>query len=926
MRMVSTETLPIESLVAHGFSRRVVELWREHGYRELLPLQAEAISRYPVSRGGNLVVFAPTSSGKTFVAEMAAVRQLEQGRKVVYLVPTKALAEEKYRQWVAAYDRLGLRILISTRERPEADARVIAGNYDLLIAVYEKMKSFLVVRPEILGQIGLVVVDELQMLADPLRGAALELVLLKLVGGPKPPQLIALSAVLSDATRLSQWLHSDVLVYRKRPVEIREGVFNCEDGRFHYTCFNTGEEGHEPLLSEAVAPEAFEDQFGRDVFLDIAWRLAKELGEQVLVFVPTRSMSRQWAYQMARRVDFEPVAPAIEELKRFEATHARDLMLECLGRAVAYHNAELNWDMRRLVEHYYNRGDIRVLFSTSTLGQGVNLSGRNVLHVGQMVTSDAWTGEASFVPLTRERFRNQGGRAARFGREAEFGRSILLARNGEEARRLRGVYLAGADDSLPPALAGRNLEGIICDLAASNVTKSRADVARLLESSYTAAILWSAEPARFRRDLDNVVEAAKSKNLLAESADGRLEATGLGRVVAVQGIQPVTAARFARWIGSLGARRAANAEMLLIAALTPDGEECSVPITARDRASRDYRAAVIDLLGEAAESDEFLRLAVNPPGGWTETLLAALKRTLVLHYWIGPTDTETIEEQSGMFSGTIVNLAQQFQWLVQALAGVTEAMGGKRALVAQALRLADRLHYGVEAKCLRLAALKVEAMTRGYLKALVAEGFDTLAAVVEAPPDALQRILPDRVAHELVARARYELEQARPRREADRAGALAPRRKKVGPVGKLSEAVQVDASSQVSKQPPATEIAAPPESAPSPAAASIRLTFDAGQPDRVLVNGTPVTLTPYPYDLLQLLARRAGRVVLYREIDAALWPDAKVEPQQISAHKRAIQRAVAAVAGEQAARGLIETVARRGLRLNLREEEIVWKS
>jgi len=96
-----------------------------------------------------------------------------------------------------------------------------------------------------------------------------------------------------------------------------------------------------------------------------------------------------------------------------------------------------------------------------------------------------------------------------------------------------------------------------------------------------------------------------------------------------------------------------------------------------------------------------------------------------------------------------------------------------------------------------------------------------------------------------------------------------------------------------------------------------RLVFDADQPDRVMVNDRAVTLTPYPYELLCLLAQNTGRVVSYREIDEALWPDAKVEPQQISAHKRAVVRALAGVIGLNKAQAIVETVARRGLRFNL---------
>lgn len=897
-RMTTNPPIPTDSLVAHGFSRKVIETWKASGHRELLPLQARALADYSFLRGGNLIVFAPTSSGKTFVAEMAALRHLEQGHKVVYAVPTKALAEEKSRQWIALYGRLGLRIVVSTRERPETDAIVQAGHFDVLIAVYEKLKSYLVLQPEILGQVRLVVVDELQMLGDPDRGAALELVLLKLLGSPSPPQLIALSAVLADATRLSEWLRGELLLDRERPVELREGALNCEDGRFYYTAFNSKEEGEEVFFSDGLDAETLEDDSGREAFLGAALRLASDLGEQVLVFVPTRAMSRSWAYQLANRAEFEPAENALEELDKFEPSHARDLMIECLRRGVAFHNAELGWDMRRLIEQHYNDGNIRVLFSTSTLGQGVNLSGRNVLSVGEMVTTDAWTGQPSFAPLSRERFRNQGGRAARFGREQEFGRSILLARNDEDVRRIRRHYLAGGEDSLPPALAGRSLEAVICDLVASHIARTRKEVAALLEASYTAAILWSADAARFRADLDAAIEEAIAKDLLSEQKGGRLDATGLGRVVAVQGVRADTAALLARWIRNLGSRRPSPAEMLLVAALTSDAADFSIPVSARERRAAYYGAAIVELIGEPARTDETLAPALDPPGGWTGELLAASKKALVLHHWIGPTETSSIEEQSGMFSGTIVNLAHHVQWLIQAMGALAESLGGRRALGRAAERLAQRLYYGVEPKCLPLAGLKVEAMTRGYLRALVAEGFDSIEAVAEADAGHLGRWVPQRVADELVIRARYELEQQKAR-EKESEIAAATRRPRPG-----------------ARPKPARKRLAPKAGSP-------KLVIDEQNPERVEIDGQVVTLTPYPWDLLRLLAANAGRLVTYREIDEALWPDAKVEPQQISAHKRGVVRALAKVVGDDAAAQLVETVPRRGLRLNLPPENII---
>ena len=101
--------------------------------------------------------------------------------------------------------------------------------------------------------------------------------------------------------------------------------------------------------------------------------------------------------------------------------------------------------------------------------------------------------------------------------------------------------------------------------------------------------------------------------------------------------------------------------------------------------------------------------------------------------------------------------------------------------------------------------------------------------------------------------------------------------------------------------------------------------FDESSPEKVWIDDKPILLTPYPYELLELLARNAARVVAYHEIDEALWPDVKVEPQQISAHKRAVVKGVAAVLGDVTARALVETLPRRGLRLNLAPENVVWK-
>jgi len=170
--------MQVQSLEAFGVHRDLLRTWEDNYGKELLPVQAEAVSAGKVLNGTSLIVYAPTGAGKTFVGEMAAMHAATVGQPTVYLVPTKALAEEKYALFCHLYGTLGLDIAISTRDRREADEQVSRGQFDLLITVPEKLRFLLSRAPGIAGRLGTVVVDELQLIGDAVRGPCLEVVLL----------------------------------------------------------------------------------------------------------------------------------------------------------------------------------------------------------------------------------------------------------------------------------------------------------------------------------------------------------------------------------------------------------------------------------------------------------------------------------------------------------------------------------------------------------------------------------------------------------------------------------------------------------------------------------------------------------------------------------------------------------------------------
>jgi len=156
----------IDLLEAFGLDPKVIAILKEKYGAELLPIQERAFKEYQILNGGNFLLSAVTSSGKTLVGEILALHYGSKGKRVFYLVPTKALAEEKFEQFHEDYEKAGIQTVISTHDRREYDERIEGRRFHIAIIVYEKLHSLLVGNPKLINDIGLVVVDELQYLTD----------------------------------------------------------------------------------------------------------------------------------------------------------------------------------------------------------------------------------------------------------------------------------------------------------------------------------------------------------------------------------------------------------------------------------------------------------------------------------------------------------------------------------------------------------------------------------------------------------------------------------------------------------------------------------------------------------------------------------------------------------------------------------------
>lgn len=724
----------VETLEAYNIASDILTIWRDSVGAELLPVQERAVKEFGLFADGNLIVFSPTSSGKTFIGEMAAVKAARENTKVFYLVPQKALAEEKFQEFRQRYSKAGIKVVVSSRDHREFDEEIERRDFHIAVVVFEKMQALLVSRPQLMEAVGLVVVDELQLITDPGRGPTLELLLTKLRLAGSRPRILGLSAVLGRAQVLADWLGARLLVDTRRPVDLRKGVL-CR-GTFTYQEHNSGARGNETFL-ECPSEKRLE------LILSAAEELARR-GEQVLVFLPDRVATVTFARLLAGRIRMASLDTAIEELREQEETHAREALLEVLSSSVAFHNSDLSPEERALVERHFRSGGIRVLFSTSTLAMGLNLPVKNVILDGKRWQYLRRYSRWSLEDVSKSEYENMSGRAGRLAFTNDFGRSILVTSSPFEAEVWLKHYAGSDFEDIVPTLQDAPLENHVVNLLASGLARTRAELFDLLLSSFTGFVFWVQKMSRdeFLVALDAAVRLCADGGLLREESGGELVVTNLGRACATKGVGVDTGIALAAWARQAKAAALSEIEVLTAVSLTPAGNDVYVSMGKEDRQKADYRGDVLRRAADAGVTDRpvFTRFAEDQTSVEYETA-KALKKALFLSEWIEEVRTKDIERRYHVWAGAIRRVGEEYAWLVEALSAIAQACGWPDNRWREIAGLSERLVHGVRAEALPIAKLRVRGLGRALIRRLVAAGFVDVDGLRAAGPEAVRRAL-----------------------------------------------------------------------------------------------------------------------------------------------------------------------------------------
>jgi ATP-dependent RNA helicase HelY len=398
--------------------------------------------------GHGVLVCAPTGAGKTVVGEFAVHLALAAGRKCFYTTPIKALSNQKHNDLVTRYgpERIGLL----------TGDQSINGDADIVVMTTEVLRNMLYANSPALYGLSHVVMDEVHFLADRMRGAVWEEVILHL---PDEVRVVSLSATVSNAEEFGGWIQTvrgdtTVVVDEHRPVPLWQHVmvgkrlFDLFDNRASGAAKSGRDLLVDPELLRHIAHRREADRLadwqprgrGRSrpsIYRppsrpDVISALDREGLLPAITFIFSRAgcdaAVKQCLRSSLRLTSDEERARIAGVIDRRTAElNEADLVVldyhewrEGLLRGLAGHHAGMLPIFRHTVEELFTAGLVKAVFATETLALGINMPARTVL-LEKLVK---FNGE-QHMPLTPGEYTQLTGRAGRRGIDVE-GHAVVL--------------------------------------------------------------------------------------------------------------------------------------------------------------------------------------------------------------------------------------------------------------------------------------------------------------------------------------------------------------------------------------------------------------------------------------------------------------------------------------------------------------------
>jgi helicase len=597
--------------------------YSQAGISELYPPQADCVERGMFERK-NLLVAIPTASGKTLVAEMAMHSHIAAGGKCLYIVPLKALANEKYDE----FGNKGVRVGIATGDLDRRDDQLRRN--DIIVATSEKVDSLLRNNARWISDITLLVIDEIHLIDSVDRGPTLEVVIAKMRYRNPAMQVIGLSATIGNPKIFAGWLEAELVTSNWRPVDLRQGVFynNC----IHFR------DGERPVKQVS---KNFDD-------LNLCLDTIAE-GGQCLVFVSSRRNAEAFAKRAASAIKCEdPALTAYsEQLGGIAETDMVKTLAACVAKGAAFHHAGLSRPERAIVEEGFRKGLIKCISSTPTLAAGLNLPARRVI-VRDYLRFSAGEG---MLPIPASEYHQMAGRAGR-PRLDPYGEAVLIAKDEGQIEDLFEWYIEAPAEKIHSKIAEPTaLYTHVLSLIASGFAKNQQELTEFMDRTFYAH--EHRKGHLMKKAVDDALAFLVSSEMVVEVGE-HLGSTEFGSVVSRLYIDPRSAEIIVRTLREQGDY--SDLGVLQVICSTPDMPNLY---------ARNADMPALDRMREAHVGELWF---TTPPldDDEVETYYRGLKTTMLLSDWADELPDAKICERYSVGPGDVHGMVESVNWLLHA--------------------------------------------------------------------------------------------------------------------------------------------------------------------------------------------------------------------------------------------------------------------
>ncbi len=628
---------------------------------KLNPMQTKALPH--ILGNKNILVSAPTASGKTLLAEIAMIKNRKEGRgKIIYIVPLRALASEKYKEFSETLGHFGISVGISTGDFDSVSESLAA--HDVIIVTSEKMDSLLRHKAKWIKNIGGAIIDEIHLLGDASRGATLEIVISKL--RKLKPRIIGLSATVNNSAEIAEWLNAELIESNYRPTKLVVGV--CDKEELEVSNKKIKIRNKERALEEIIK------------------YLTQSDDKQIIVFVSTRKSAEKVAEELAGQIGraSQKLQTAKNKILKVLSTPTIQCkrLASVVGRGVAFHHAGILQKQRDIIEEEFKKErEIKIIVATTTLAMGIDYPASIVIVRNLKRFSGAGS---QFLPnLEVQQMLGRAGRP-RYDKE---GVGILMTKSSEK-RKIIEKYIMGPLENIYSQLSSEPaLRTHTLSLIASEEIKNFNELFAFFNTTLFAHQYQNLEV--LYEKIENIVDELVDYDFV-RMRKGALVCTPVGRRISELYIDPLSGAQIVEFLERKIERRDID-YLMLIAGCAESRPLLNISIGEERKLWEELYEEVSDF-----EVDEIR-------GG--RDSVRKYKTAKMLNAWINEKNEEEILEEFRVPPGELFARRRNAEWLAYSINQIAWMLNKTEARKRAAV-LEMRLRYGIKEELLELCSLR----------------------------------------------------------------------------------------------------------------------------------------------------------------------------------------------------------------------------